>query len=259
MSSTYLAADRSLDLIRAEAELTAEALTGRLDDSIPYCPGWTGRDLATHLAGVYRWVAYMVREQLEAPPNKDLRAGLFADPDRSDDAGVLARMREGADSVTSALRDAGPNPCWIIWGDSPAREFWIRRQLHETVVHRVDAQNTGRKEPDVMSGIELDTAVAADGVDEMMLGFVNRYAGLRLDAPATLALQATDSDNAWWAQLGPDAPALGRGTPPTPADATVRGAAGELLLWVWNRREATGLDLAGDRDLLAAWREKAHL
>lgn len=261
MIPTALDADRSLDLIRSEAELAAEALTGRLDDPVAYCPEWTGRDLATHLAGVYRWVSYMVREQLDAPPNKDLRAGLFADPDPSDDAGVLRRLRDGADEVTSALRAAPLDATvWTVWSvEQPGREFWIRRQLHETVVHRIDAQNTGRKESDAVSGSELDTEVAADGVDEMMLGFAFRYAKLRVDAPATLALQATDAGHAWWAQLGPDAPVFGRGTPPTPADTTVRGTAGELLLLLWNRRESDGLDVAGDPGLLEEWRQKARL
>ena len=260
-SPTALAADRSLDLIRSEAECAAEALTGRLDDAIAYCPGWTGRDLATHLAGVYRWVSHMVREQLDAPPGKELRAELFVDPDPSDDAGVLQRLRDGADLVTSALRAAPLDATvWTVWeAGQPGREFWIRRQLHETVVHRVDAQNAGRKEPDVVSGAELDPAVAADGVDEMMLGFAFRYTKLHLDAPATLVLQATDAEHAWWAQLGHDAPVFGRDEPPTPADTTVRGVAGELLLLLWNRREPDGLDVQGDHDVLAQWRAKATL
>lgn len=261
MIPTALSADRSLDLIRSEADLAAESLVGRLDDAVVYCPGWTGRDLALHLAGVYRWVTHMVREQLDAPPGKDVRVGLFTDPDPSDDTGVLQRLRDGADSVTGALRDAPSDATvWTVWDAGlSGREFWIRRQLHETVVHRVDAQNTGRKESDALSGTELDREVAADGVDEMMLGFAVRYTKLRLDTAATLALVATDVDHAWWAALGPDTPVFGRGAPPGPAATTVRGSAGELLLLLWNRRAPDGLDVQGDPGLLAQWRDKARL
>jgi uncharacterized protein (TIGR03083 family) len=261
MIPTALPEDRSLALIREEAGLAADSLVGRLDDAVAYCPGWTGRDLALHLAGVYRWVSHMVREQLDAPPGKELRAELFTDPDPTDEAGVLQRLRDGADLVTSTLRAAPADArVWTVWPvEQTGRDFWIRRQLHETAVHRVDAQNTGRTETDALSGKELDPVVATDGVDEMMLGFAFRYAKLRLDRPATLAVEATDSGHAWWAQLGPDAPVFGRGTPPTPADTTVRGAAGELLVLLWNRRGPDGLDVTGDHDLLAQWRDKARL
>ncbi|MGQ0843500.1 MAG: maleylpyruvate isomerase family mycothiol-dependent enzyme [Sporichthyaceae bacterium] len=259
-SPTALSADRSLELLAAEAALTVAALAGRLDEPIAYCPNWTGRDLATHLAGVYRWVAVIVGEGLDAPPDRDRRAALFADPDPTDDAGVLERLAAGAQTVGSALREAPEDlACWTIWGAEPGRAFWIRRQLHETVVHRVDAQNAGRTEPDVVGGADLDPALAADGVDEMMLGFTSRYAKLALPEPVTLALEATDAPHAWWGRIGPDAPAFGRGAPPEGATTTVRATAGELLLLVWNRREAAGLDVRGDGSVLDSWREKARL
>lgn len=224
------------------------------------CPGWNGHDLATHLGGVYRWVSAVVGERLDAAPDRERRAALFADPDPADDAGVLRRLAEGADLVVNTLQTAPTDlACWTIWAAGPAREFWIRRQLHETVVHRVDAQNSGRKVADVVTGADLAPEVASDGVDEMMLGFTFRYAELVLEAPATMALQATDADHAWWAQLGPDTPVFGRGSAPSPPDVTVRGRAGELLLLVWNRRDPDGLDVRGNRAVLAEWREKARL
>jgi hypothetical protein len=131
--------------------------------------------------------------------------------------------------------------------------------LHETLVHRVDAQNLGRSEADVVDGAELDTAVAADGVDEMMLGFINRYRKLRHSEPVTLAVHATDAGAAWWCTIGPEALDTGRGAAPESADAAVSGRAGELLLWLWNRRLATGLDVSGDPTVLEIWRTNAHL
>ncbi|MGQ0464095.1 MAG: maleylpyruvate isomerase family mycothiol-dependent enzyme [Sporichthyaceae bacterium] len=253
-------AEIALNALMVDSLLIREAIAGRLDEDVPGCPGWTARDLAVHLAGVYRWVGDIVGDRLDAPPAPDRQAALFTDPDPGDDTGVLARLAEAAEATATVLRVATDDPvCWTIWNGRPPREFWIRRMMHETVVHRIDAQNVGRAPGDLLTGGGLDTAVAADGVDEMMLGFAGLYAGLLLDAPATLVLQATDVDRAWWARLGPESPAFGRAVPATHVDVTVRGTAGELLLLVWNRRELDGLDVLGDRSVLAQWRAKANL
>jgi uncharacterized protein (TIGR03083 family) len=253
--------DRSLDLLAAEGKLAADACAGRLDDAVPFCAGWTGRDLAVHLAGVYRWVSTMVAERMPKPPSKELRAGLFADPDPSDEQGVRARLLLASAGVVSTLRNAPADlDCWTVWPAQTPRTFWIRRQLHETVVHRVDAQNLGRSEADVHNGAELDSEVAADGVDEMMVGFSGRYADhLRNPETVTLAVAATDVEQTWWASIGPDALVTGRGAPPQPATTTVRGKSGELLLWLWNRRPATGLEVTGDPTALEIWTANAHL
>jgi hypothetical protein len=47
-------------------------------------------------------------------------------------------------------------------------------------------------------------------------------------------------------ELGSDDPVHAR------ADATVRGTASDVLLWLTNRR-ADSVDVHGDRDLLEAW------
>ncbi|HEY3603729.1 MAG TPA: maleylpyruvate isomerase family mycothiol-dependent enzyme [Sporichthyaceae bacterium] len=250
----------SLDLLAAEGKLTVDACTGRLDEAIPFCPAWTGRDLALHLAGVYRWVTAMVGGRLPEPPDKDLRAALYTDPNPADDAGVLGRLQLALDGVVDVLR-AGPVDldCWTIWPGYSPRDFWIRRQLHETLVHRVDAQNLGRSETDAIRGAELDTTVAADGVDEMMLGFSGRYRKLRHPEPVTLAVHATDAGAAWWCTIGPESLDTGGGAAPGSADAALSGRAGELLLWLWNRRSAAGLEVSGDPTVLEIWTSNAHL
>jgi hypothetical protein len=185
---------------------------------------------------------------------------LFSDPDPGDDAGVIARLLEAHAHLLGAFREAPSDlQCWTIWPDGPARDFWIRRQLHESVVHRVDAENLGRSEQATVGGDELETEPAADGVDEMVLGFSRRYAKrLRHPAPATLALHATDAARDWWVGLGPDEPVTGRGVA-SDASTTVSGRAGELLLLLWNRRLASGLSVTGDESVLTTWREQAHL
>ncbi len=59
--------------------------------------------------------------------------------------------------------------------DAPApREFWARRQAHETTIHMVDAQSAllGRVPSTDEAGIS--SAFAADGLDELLRGFFTR-------------------------------------------------------------------------------------
>ena len=77
--------------------------------------------------------------------------------------------------------------------------------------------------------------------------------------PATLAVTATDTGQRWWAQIGSDAPQIGRGPSPVPADTEVRACSGELLLLLWNRRHADGLTVQGRADVLDTWAREAHL
>ena len=67
--------------------------------------------------------------------------------------------------------------------------------MHETLIHRVDAQNAGAAVTG--GGNDLETSIATDGVDEMICGFARRYAKtLRSREPATLAFTATDTGQA---------------------------------------------------------------
>jgi uncharacterized protein (TIGR03083 family) len=258
---TWFTPDRGLEALRGEIALQGKAIAATPPNAtVPMCPDWTVTDLAVHIAGVYRWVGTMVSESRDRPPNRDQRRELFSDPDRADAVGVLTRLDEAADRILTTLAEAQDSqPCWTIWDTGhPARHFWIRRMLHETLVHRVDAQNALDGHP--TSGADLDREPAADGVDEIMCGFAARYeATLRTDSECVLAVRAIDVEAAWWAALGPDAPTFGRGEPPRAADLTVSGQSGELLLWLWNRRDAVGLDTRGDAGLLTTWRAGAHL
>jgi uncharacterized protein (TIGR03083 family) len=260
-SSTLIPNATALAELATLGESTAQALTGRLDSPIPYCPGWTGRDLACHLAGVYRWAATVVAKGLDRPPAAEERAALFADPDPADDAGVLHRLRAGSELIVATLQAAPADlACWTIWSGGTPRDFWIRRQLHETLVHCVDARNAGEEESAAQSGAELSVGLAADGVDEMVVGFSSRYSrNLRRAQPATLALHGSDTGDRWWIRIGPDGPMGGRGAADEPVATTVSGRSGELLLLLWNRRSAAGLDVSGDADLLIDWRTNGHL
>jgi uncharacterized protein (TIGR03083 family) len=229
MRPAFTGDDERLALLESEGALfVATARVHDLAALVPGCPGWTLRELIAHLGLVYRWVTRVVRDGRPGPPDRAERCSL-EDPDPGDGSALVERAQVAHADLVDALRAAPPDlDCWTVWPAASARSFWIRRQLFETLVHRVDAQNSAAAR--VADGADLVPRVAADGVDEMVCGFLRRYAGqLRADTGVTLALHATDTDGRWWIRLGPDAPTSGRGAVDTgPRDAQVEATVGEL-------------------------------
>lgn len=217
------------------------------------CPGWTAEDVIRHLTTVYRWVTLIVAQQRTERPSPEERAALDRverDP-LSDLAAAHVRVTEALDRASVSLR------CWTIWPSDKSRDYWIRRQAHETVVHRIDVHDAVRGE--ATSCADVDPLVAADGVDEMVTGFAQRYrSSLRAPRPTTLSLHADDVDRHWWVRLGSAEPELGRGEFDG-ADTHVHARAGELLMLLWNRREVEGLEVSGPIEALHFWRLGARL
>jgi uncharacterized protein (TIGR03083 family) len=257
-----LLGDEELLAILAEegARFLRSARSQDLAAPVPNCPGWTLRDLVAHLGLVHRWVTRVVREERRTGPDRvELRS--LEDPDPADGAGLLERAHAAHAELVRALETAEPDlACWTVWPATSPRSFWIRRQAFETLVHRVDAQNAAAARPD--DGTGLAPLVAADGVDEMVCGFIHRYADhLRTEEATTIGLHAADTGGRWWIRLGTGAPTSGRGRGPAASaerHAEVEGTAGELFLLLWNRRSLSGLRVSGERAAFEAWRRGAH-
>lgn len=257
----FLDDDELLAILASEgAEFIRTAQAGDLDAPVPNCPGWTLRDLVAHLRVVYRWVARLVGERRDTGPGREeLRA--LADLAPADGGALIQGVRDAHADLVHTLSAAGPDlTCWTVWPGPSARTFWIRRQVFETLVHRVDAQNCGARR--TADGTELVPRIAADGIDEMVCGFLNRYAeNLRAEVPTTIEFHATDTGTRWWIRLDAAAPTSGRGRAPAAlgvGDALIEATAGELFLLLWNRRSAAGLDVLGDPAALDCWRRGAH-
>ena len=136
--------------------------------------------------------------------------------------------------------------------DAPApREFWARRQCHETTIHAVDALSAalGRFPRADETWIEID--VAADGIDELLGGFLTRpHSRLRCDDDAVLVVAPDDVPDWWRVDLGPrPAVTTRRAGPREPGDWELEGTAVDLYLTLWNRAVRPGLD--------GTWRERA--
>lgn len=221
---------------------------------VPTCPGWTVTKLLKHLGIAHRWVEHIVGGRLLVPiPQRDVPVAL-----PSDERAYPGWLAEGGKSMVATLRAAGPDAAVWSWGAGQSSGFWARRMLHETTVHRADAEIALGREP------RVDAAIATDGVGEILDNLLaapwaaGGLTGIG-DGGETLHFHATDVEAAgegeWMVTLLPGGGYTwehGHGK----GDVAVRGTASDLLLLVYGRLDplAGRFEVFGDHDLLARWR-----
>jgi len=233
------------------AELAAVvAAAPDLSADVATCPGWTVADLAGHTGGIHRWATSIVVAQA------DSRLPLPQTQSPSSSAGELAQwLTAGATPLFGALRFAGPvTPVWT-WGPGRTSGWWARRILHETTVHRADAELAlGVADP------EIDSVIAADGIDEFLFNLPSArrpYKHLAsLPTGASMHLHSTDADGEWLVRFTESGIAWERGH--AKATVAVRGPVATLLLFTYGRVAPADPRLAvfGDSALLDAWQQK---
>jgi uncharacterized protein (TIGR03083 family) len=234
--------------------LLRAAQSAGLDAPVPSCPGWAMRDLLAHIGFVHRWAAgYVQNGRTEMVDEPDEAGVLAAAPP---DYELLPWVAEGHASLVSALLSAPADlGCWTFLGAPSPLAFWARRQAHETAIHRIDAERAAAATPS-----DIETLFAADGVDELLLGFLARRGSRRYQRvrPGAVALEAIDAGTAWTVEVSDSGIETKRSQSASDlrtSDLVVRGRAEDLYLLVWNRRTPAGLDLNGRADLLSDWRE----
>lgn len=92
---------------------------------------------------------------------------------------------------------------------------------------------------------------------ELLTGFLPRKSmhRLRADPARTLAVRAADAGTEWLVRIGPDG--ADAASTAAAADCAIRGAAADLYLLLWNRRESLdGIEVTGDSRLLTQLREQ---
>ncbi len=234
------------DYLEVEVERFARAVETTNDAvAVPSCPGWTVHDLSEHLGTIHRWAEHLVR--VEAPtrvPSQEM--GLELSP-------VDAPwIRRGGAELVATLRASNPDaPMWA-WGVDQHVRFWSRRQLHETMVHRIDLELAAGWEP----WVERD--VASDAIDEFLVNlkgasyFSPKVKEIRGEH-RTLRFTATDGEEAWTIEIGDDGFLVTRDQ--RPADAELSGRARDLLMVLYRRTdlEGSGVEARGDPRLLDLW------
>lgn len=232
--------EQHLAHLEADVARLLEVGTGVLDEPVAACPGWTVTDLLAHQAGVYRFAT----AQLRAEPG----AGMARfDPPEPGPAPEM--VRQAADELLATLRVTDPTQHRPNWAGAATAAFWFRRMAQETLVHRLDAElAAGGAGP-------VDPALALDGIDELGDTFLRHAAKRGITGNGeTVHLHATDEDlprvGEWMFTFhagGVDVEQRhGKGA------MAVRGRAGDLLLFAWNRRPVE-VECFGAPDPLSFW------
>jgi uncharacterized protein (TIGR03083 family) len=251
--------------IRGDGALMAAAVAG-IDPGavVPTCPEWTVRDLARHMGGVHRWAEKIVSTPLLEPVQMaEIVEGGGGWPDDAD----LARWLEaGANALADTLAAAPDTLECFTFGAAPTpRTFWLRRQTHETAIHRVDAEAAvGTVNP-------VPPIIAVDGIDEVLVAFASRSRRLRGE-PATLDVVPQDQPRRWRVKMDADAvrvvaaagdtegPDVGaEGTGEDNARCTISGRASDLYLLLWNRQDAGPITVSGDAGVVTRWNERMQV
>lgn len=243
-------------VIAQESERAADALAEASPAApVPSCADWSAADLAYHLGEVQDFWSQIVGNAPAGPDDAQ-------DTDRRPDDELVPFLRTRTQALLGALAAHDPDdPCWS-WSATGGTVAWVlRRQAHEALVHRVDAQQTAG-----LPVADPGVALAADGVDEMlgvMVSGLPPWASFTPDGQR-VRLLATDAGREWvmafgrfhgtspttgtvydeeCAELVGEAPWEGEDEDVT---ASVTGRAWDLELWLWGRGGADGLTVDGD-------------
>ncbi len=245
MPNPLLSFDDMLTLIEDRSDALRSAAVGNLDARVPGCPGWSVRDLVTHLGKVHLfWSAAVTAGPAAGPPDEDTIG------DREPLGDLLTWSASAAAALIGSLKDAGSERgCWAWWESSGApmtAGAVARHQVQEAGVHAFDAQQAaGNPEP-------LPPTLAADGVGEF-LAVGLRTTGAWPHDPATVALSAGDGGD-WLLGLRRERlqisvlPDAERG--PATADATVTASPSDLVLAFYRRHGPDRLRVTGNQTLV---------
>ena len=223
-----------------------------LSDQVPTCPDWQLRDLVRHLGGVHRWATGFVRGIGRQPPDGDLEKLVEGWPA---DAELVAWFQEGHRALTQALEAAPADlETWTFLDAPSPLAFWARRQAHETAIHRVDAETAAG---DVTG---FPPTFAADGVDELLLGFAGRPgSSLPVESPRSMIVRAADVPRSWGVMFAPSGFQNKADPIDLDAELLVTGDVSDLYVALWNRSDAATLELEGEEDLLELWRDTVRI
>ena len=238
-----------ISALRRDGQRLAEAAEAAgLHAPVPSCPKWQVRDLLRHIGEVHRWAGAFVADAKPSAQSDDDEPIVIPG-----DEELLAWYRDGHSTVVQILNDADPDvTCWTFLPAPSPLAFWARRQAHETAIHRVDAELAV---PDVTT---CEPAFAADGIDELLTGFLARRGGKLLADPSVgLGVHATDTGDAWSVRVQPDGRVVTAGS--LEGDCVVSGPANDLYLLLWNRGGVDGLEVKGDPAVLDLWQAKATI
>ena len=253
-----------LEHLARESARFAEAVAAAAPGApVPTCPDWDADDLLWHL-GEVQWFWSQV---VGGPITDGSEVQALVHPERPGDRPGLERFyAEASRGLQRVLADTPPDtPAWS-WSAEQTAGFSRRRQAHEALIHRLDAElSSGRR-------TDMDPALAADGVDEVLRIMFGGHPGWGVFTPedgATVRLSATDTGHSWLVTLGrfagqdprsdkevdePDIDVAGI-DPGCAAAVTVSGTAADLDCRLWHRPTLGDVAAEGDAEVLRRWEQ----
>lgn len=218
---------------------------------VPGCPDWSAADLLWHLTEVQWFWARVVRTR-PAPADEDAPG-----PERptSYDA-LLGLFDQHSAALLDELRRVDPADEAWTWSAEQTVGFTVRRQAHEALIHRLDAEQTAG------AVTALDPALAADGVLEVldvMFGGTPAW-GEFSGHGVHVRVDCTDTGDRFWTELGrftgtsPDGRTYDEAdisvvrAPTVEPDVVIAGPAAALDAWLWHRGDDAEISVVGDPD-----------
>jgi uncharacterized protein (TIGR03083 family) len=239
-----------LDHARADAARLSDVALLGLEADVPCCPGWTVHDLVQHLGTVYIDKSLIVEEGWTERQSRSIT------PPQDD---LIEWFDESAAHLLEVLTAHEPSePVWTWFEADQTVGFWYRRMAHESLIHRIDAEQA--------HGLasEIDDELAADGVDEIltvMMSGAPSWATLelgrrvaRLEIPGrswTVRLGSFSGVSPTSGTVYTDEPTLELVGPHAEFQTVVSGPAAALDQWLWGRASFRDVTVQGDRSIAA--------
>jgi uncharacterized protein (TIGR03083 family) len=216
-----------------------------IDRAISTCPGWNVRDLAEHLGVIHRWAEELVRlrspKRIPREVTDEVRASVSPQ-----------WIEDGGRRLVATLLAANPDDEMWAWGADQHVRFWSRRQLHETLVHRMDLELAADIAP------EADLEIVEDAIDEFLMNFqaiVKRAPPLsepRGDGER-LGFRVRDSARIWTINFSSGRFSLSHDDASLTTELTASSI--DLMLIILGRRtvQQSDVNVTGNTELLDFW------
>ena len=227
---------------------------------VPTCPDWSTDDLIWHLGDVqWFWGEIAQRRLTDGAELEEMKASRGPRP--ADRAGLLDFFDRSSERLQRMLSELPPETELWMWADDHTAGYIRRRQAHEALVHRIDAELTAGAER-----APVDCRLAADGVDEVlriMRGYEPEPGLHHTPSGSAVTIATVDAMHTWTVT-----PVRITGTydgepidlerfvvadgPDGEADAEICGSAADLDAWLWNRPVQGEIAREGDAAAIAA-------
>jgi uncharacterized protein (TIGR03083 family) len=239
-------------LVRSGAALREAAAMAGLDARVPTCPAWDVTKLVIHQGMVHRWAAANLRGATNHDTSASQAEGKAA-------ARLLDWYSQGLAALVDTLQTTADDATAVVFlrDAPPPRRFWARRQAHETTIHSADAISAVCRRWPTASDVDVDPVLAADGIDELLMGFITRGKGrLHTAEPYTVLVRTNDTGHAWTLRIGEGPIVTTPGGTERP-EAVFSGTAVQLYLSLWNRADEVTTN--GRSDLIDQWRKQIRI